>query len=222
MTDIPPISVIQAQLGIGIKRDSKNWGKMQCIDHCIFPYFFWIKGLKLSGVFMPIPSWSLLWALILSERISLLLKSALNDWYTSYISHSGTTWNWHKSGFKKIGENAVHWPLHFPPIFWIKGLKLSGEWLIYLLYQSLHLEFSPIFDCIFLESKGLKALIQVDLLESAYSLWENSLRAPWMTDIPPISVIQAQLGIGIKWDSKTGENAVHWPLHFPYFLESKA
>ena len=38
MTDIPPISVIQAQLGIGIKR-IQNWGKMQCIDHCIFPIF---------------------------------------------------------------------------------------------------------------------------------------------------------------------------------------
>ena len=39
MTDIPPISVIQAQLGIGIKADSKNWGKCSALTTAFSPIF---------------------------------------------------------------------------------------------------------------------------------------------------------------------------------------
>ena len=39
MTDIPPISVIQAQLGIGIKADSKNGGKCSALTTAFSPIF---------------------------------------------------------------------------------------------------------------------------------------------------------------------------------------
>ena len=38
MTDIPPISVIQAQLGIGIKR-IQNWGKCSALTTAFSPIF---------------------------------------------------------------------------------------------------------------------------------------------------------------------------------------